>query len=561
MDKKYSNPQLNEENLEEVAGGKGELKKGSAALMSSLMLLSGAPGMSAYSGKTSSGSGQTISTRDSGLDNTEKSRSFKEKLKGFFTKENLKKYGSPAGVVAGGVGSAVALYEILSHMSSPKSKAMVSDSLKTAPGTTVKDRIINTIRAFSIKVDDAEFVENLKKRIPRRDLHPTLEQVLNLNADEAFKKGANQLDDAIFSIMTASVEMFTRNHSKSSEATLRRLIADLDRLQKSGLLAQFTAKAKGEKKAEEKSESEVSGLIESNGVEEKHDSVESEPVEDKKSEEKSESEISAPVEKEREQEAPKLDVPQAEDNQVSRAISEFQNVVKRFKFNRSVSLKDLISYNIKTILPGLKLTNKEVRGAIEKHDLGQYFEYTMRMLNDKNHAKERSQLNENLEKIFNYLIERNENKKLELERLAQIEAQRVQEKAKAQAPVEEQKAEEKSESEISAPAEEQQTEVPQTKDEKIKNAVAMFKNILKESKHNRNTPLRELMKDHIKRLLPGLNPTPAQIDAAIKNHNLDQYFGETINFFNDKKFSKQRARFDEYLGMIFNYLIEQNEKK
>ena len=295
--------------------------------------------------------------------------------------------------------------------------------------------------------------------------------------------------------------------------------------------------------------------------EEKHDSVESEPVEDKKSEEKSESEISAPVEKEREQEAPKLDVPQAEDNQVSRAISEFQNVVKRFKFNRSVSLKDLISYNIKTILPGLKLTNKEVSSAIGKHDLGQYFEYTMRMLNDKNHAKERSQLNENLEKIFNYLIERNENKKLELERLAQIEAQRVQEKAKAQAPVEEQKAEEKSESEISAPAEEQQTEVPQTKDEKIKNAVAMFKNILKESKHNRNTPLRELMKEHIKKLIPGLNPTLAQIDAAIRNHNLDQYFGETINFFNDKKFSKQRAKLDEYLGMIFNYLIEQNEKK
>ena len=70
----------------------------------------------------------------------------------------------------------------------------------------------------------------------------------------------------------------------------------------------------------------------------------------------------------------------------------------------------MISYNIKTILPGLKLTNKEVRGAIEKHDLGQYFEYTMRMLNDKNHAKERSQLNENLEKIFNYLIEQNEKK-------------------------------------------------------------------------------------------------------------------------------------------------------
>ena len=70
----------------------------------------------------------------------------------------------------------------------------------------------------------------------------------------------------------------------------------------------------------------------------------------------------------------------------------------------------MISYNIKTILPGLKLTNKEVRGAIEKHDLGQYFEYTMRMLNDKNHAKKRSQLNENLEKIFNYLIEQNEKK-------------------------------------------------------------------------------------------------------------------------------------------------------
>ena len=386
MDKKYSNSQLNEENLEEVAGGKGELKKGSAALMSSLMLLNGAPGMSAYSGKTSSGAGQTISTHDSGLDKTEKSRSFKEKLKGFFTKENLKKYGIPAGVVAVGVGSAVGLYEILSHISSTKSKAVVSDILKTAPGTTVKDRIINTIRAFSIKVDDAEFVENLKKRIPRRDLHPTLELVLNLNADEALKKGANQLDDAIFSIMTASAEMFTRNHSKSPQATLRRLIADLERLQKSGLLAQFTAKSKGEKKAEEKSESEVS------------------------------------------------------------------------------------------------------------------------------------------------------------------------------APVEEQK------NEVSAPAEEQQTEapqveVPQTKDEKVKNAVAAFKNILKESKHNRNTQLRELMKKHIKRLLPGLDLTSAQIDAAIKNHNLDQYFGETINFFNDKKFSKQRANLDKYLGMIFNYLIEQNEKK
>ena len=679
MDKKYSNSQLNEENLEEVAGGKGELKKGSAALMSSLMLLSGAPGMSAYSGKTSSGSGQTISTRDSGLDNTEKSRSFKEKLKGFFTKENLKKYGIPAGVVAGGVGSAVALYEILSHMSSPKSKAMVSDSLKTAPGTTVKDRIINTIRAFSVKVDNAVFVENLKKRIPRRDLHPTLEQVLNLNADEALKKGANQLNDAIFSIMTASVEMFTRNHSKSSEASLRRLIADLDRLQKSGLLAQFTAKSKGEKKAEEKSESEVSGLIESNSVEEKHDSVESEPVEDKKSEEKSESEISAPVEEEREQEAPKLDIPQAEDNQVSRAISEFQNVVKRFKVNSSVSLKDLISYNIKTILPGLKLTNKEVRGAIEKHDLGQYFEYTMRMLNDKNHAKERSQLNENLEKIFNHLIEQNENKKLELERLAQIEAQRAQEKAEAQAPVEEQKAEEKSEnevsapiennsveerqaegkheSEISAPVEDQKVEekhenevsapiennsveerqaegkhesevsapvedqkeeekhesevsaptennsveekhdsvesepvedkkseekseseisapveeereqeapkldIPQAEDNQVSRAISEFQNVVKRFKVNSSVSLKDLISYNIKTILPGLKLTNKEVRGAIEKHDLGQYFEYTMRMLNDKNHAKKRSQLNENLEKIFNYLIEQNEKK
>ena len=36
-----SKKEINENELEEIAGGKGELKKGSAALMSSLMIFSG----------------------------------------------------------------------------------------------------------------------------------------------------------------------------------------------------------------------------------------------------------------------------------------------------------------------------------------------------------------------------------------------------------------------------------------------------------------------------------------------------------------------------------------
>lgn len=44
-----SKKEINENELEEIAGGKGELKKGSAALMSSLMILGGAPSLSAGS--------------------------------------------------------------------------------------------------------------------------------------------------------------------------------------------------------------------------------------------------------------------------------------------------------------------------------------------------------------------------------------------------------------------------------------------------------------------------------------------------------------------------------
>lgn len=135
MDKKINreienselNEELNQENLDEIAGGKGELKKGSAALMSSLMLLSGAPGMSAYDNKARTGSMQTISADNStpaktgkldGLKEKFKNILSKEKFQKIFTKENLKKYGIPAGMIGGGAVSAAALYKIL--MNNPK---------------------------------------------------------------------------------------------------------------------------------------------------------------------------------------------------------------------------------------------------------------------------------------------------------------------------------------------------------------------------------------------------------------------------------------------------------
>ena len=121
------NEELNQEDLDEIAGGKGELKKGSAALMSSLMLLGGAPGMSAYDNKARTGSMQTISADNStpakagkldGLKEKFKNILSKENLQKIFSKENLKKYGIPAGVIGGGAISAAALYKIL--MNNPK---------------------------------------------------------------------------------------------------------------------------------------------------------------------------------------------------------------------------------------------------------------------------------------------------------------------------------------------------------------------------------------------------------------------------------------------------------
>ena len=130
------NEELNQEDLDEIAGGKGELKKGSAALMSSLMLLSGAPGMSAYDNKARTGSMQTISAGNSTSAKPGKLDGLKEKFKNIlskeklqeifkkenlqkiFTKENLKKYGIPAGAIGGGAVSAAALYKIL--MNNPK---------------------------------------------------------------------------------------------------------------------------------------------------------------------------------------------------------------------------------------------------------------------------------------------------------------------------------------------------------------------------------------------------------------------------------------------------------
>ena len=63
MSKDYnedSKKEVNENELEEIAGGKGELKKGSAALIGSLMMLGGTPGVSA-------GSPNLGTTRDTGF--------------------------------------------------------------------------------------------------------------------------------------------------------------------------------------------------------------------------------------------------------------------------------------------------------------------------------------------------------------------------------------------------------------------------------------------------------------------------------------------------------------
>lgn len=268
MDKKYSNSQLSEENLEEIAGGKGELKKGSAALMSSLMLLSGAQGLSAHSNKMSSNSGQTISTTDSGLHKKGKIDSLKEKFKGFFTKQNLKKYGIPAGMIGGGTaavgGIGMLIYKALRSPSNPRSKQMLLDNLKRAPGATIKDRIISVSKELSPEVDDTNLVELLKKSVPDAKLHDTLEKVLNLDAESSFSKNIPALNDAIFDIAAESLGILsTKNHvpSKAVQASLRK---ELTFLQTNDVFSQIS---KITSSTENKTESKKSPLDDINILE------------------------------------------------------------------------------------------------------------------------------------------------------------------------------------------------------------------------------------------------------------------------------------------------------
>lgn len=268
MDKKYSNSQLSEENLEEVAGGKGELKKGSAALMSSLMLLSGAQGLSAHGNNMSSGSGQTISTTDSGLHKKGKIDSLKEKFKGFFTKQNLKKYGIPAGMIGGGTaavgGIGMLIYKALRSPSNPRSKQMLLDNLKRAPGATIKDRIISVSKELLTEVDDTNLVELLKKSVPDAKLHDTLEKVLNLDAESSFSKNIPALNDAIFDIAAESLGILsTKNHvpSKAVQASLRK---ELTFLQTNDVFSQIS---KITSSTENKTESKKSPLDDINILE------------------------------------------------------------------------------------------------------------------------------------------------------------------------------------------------------------------------------------------------------------------------------------------------------
>ena len=229
MDKEIENSELNEElnqeNLDEIAGGKGELKKGSAALMSSLMLLSGAPGMSAYDNKARTGSMQTISADNStpakpgkldGLKEKFKNILSKEKLQEIFkkenlqkifTKENLKKYGIPAGVIGGGAVSAAALYKILMNIP----KLLISSDEKTdhelikiilekCPNYTVADCMYIYSSLLRTKDSNLELKKNLMPSGAtelrhtiisfvgdNQELRKKTEKLLNLQAGKAFK--------------------------------------------------------------------------------------------------------------------------------------------------------------------------------------------------------------------------------------------------------------------------------------------------------------------------------------------------------------------------------------
>ena len=229
MDKEIENSELNEElnqeDLDEIAGGKGELKKGSAALMSSLMLLSGAPGMSAYDNKARTGSMQTISADNSTSAKTGKLDGLKEKFKNIlskeklqeifkkenlqkiFTKENLKKYGIPAGVIGGGAVSAAALYKILMNIP----KLLISSDEKTdhelikiilekCPNYTVADCMYIYSSLLRTKDSNLELKKNLMPSGAtelrhtiisfvgdNQELRKKTEKLLNLQAGKAFK--------------------------------------------------------------------------------------------------------------------------------------------------------------------------------------------------------------------------------------------------------------------------------------------------------------------------------------------------------------------------------------
>lgn len=218
MDKEIENSELNEElnqeNLDEIAGGKGELKKGSAALMSSLMLLSGAPGMSAYDNKARTGSMQTISADNStpaktgkldGLKEKFKNILSKEKFQKIFTKENLKKYGIPAGMIGGGAVSAAALYKILMNnpkllISSEDKSVDIKTILEAYPNYTVADCISICSSLLRTKDSNLELKKNLMPSgatelrnmiISVVEDNPNLRKktgkILNLQAGKAFK--------------------------------------------------------------------------------------------------------------------------------------------------------------------------------------------------------------------------------------------------------------------------------------------------------------------------------------------------------------------------------------
>lgn len=218
------NEELNQEDLDEVAGGKGELKKGSAALMSSLMLLSGAPGMSAYDNKARTGSMQTISADNSTSAKPGKLYGLKEKFKNIlskeklqeifkkenlqkiFTKENLKKYGIPAGVIGGGAVSAAALYKIL--MNNPKlifsgdksANPLIESIFEKYSDYSVADCMYIYSALLRTKDSNLELKKNLMPSGAtelrstvisfvgdNQELRKKTEKLLNLQAGKAFK--------------------------------------------------------------------------------------------------------------------------------------------------------------------------------------------------------------------------------------------------------------------------------------------------------------------------------------------------------------------------------------